>query len=105
MLTYNGCRGKLDGFSKERDVTGRPIQDGTGESKWCEKTSIRMEIVEPESGDREKWKDYSESCRKSDHHGHRPKDEVEVDYQCDGQTEEIKCASSVQGSQSIGRDN
>jgi hypothetical protein len=86
MFTHNGSRGKFDGFSKKRDVTGRPIQNDTGENEWCEKTGIRMEIVEHESGDRKEWK-------------------VEVDHQRDGQTEEIKCTSSVQGSQSIGRDD
>ena len=105
MLTYNGSRGKFDGFSKKRDVTGRPIQNGTGENEWCEKTGIRMEIVEHESGDREKWKDYSESGRKSDDHGHRPEDEAEVDHKRDGQTEKTERTSSVQVSQSIGRDD
>ncbi len=105
MFTHNGSRGKFDSFSKKRDVTGRPIQNGTGENEWCEKTGIRMEIFEHESGDREEWKDYSESGRKSDNHSHRPEDEVEVDHQCDGQTEKTERTSSVQGSQSIGRDD
>ncbi len=105
MHPHNGISSKFDGVSEERDVTSRPIQNGTGENEWCEKTGIRMEIFEHKSSDREKWKDYSESGRKSDNHSHRPEDEVEIDHQCDGQTEKAERTSSVQGSQSIGRDD
>lgn len=105
MHPHSGISSKFDGVSEERDVTGRPIQNGTGENEWCEKAGIRMEVFEYESGDREKWKNHSEGRRESDDHGHRPKDEVEVDHQCDSQTEEIKCASSVQSSESIGRED
>lgn len=79
MLTYHGSRGKFNGFSEECGVTGRSIENGTGESEWREKTGVCMEIFEHESSNCEKWENYSEGRRESDNHGHCPKDEVEVD--------------------------